>query len=314
VVTGGLLALASGCGGGAPRDVAGPTPPSGMPATPPCDEPRLVELDAWLAESPGDGELSVVPRLSAMRGLDDPTFGPRQHAEVLWTGCAVERLSIATSQEWLRAGPLAEVAIATAGWLREVGVSPARVRAYARALAGLNAPSVPSLAQRFPEDGLGDPPPPPPPPPPRGRARHTTTAGTALPSAGGVDGVEGGSRYGRSPVTGLDVTLSFYLGREDIAQSFALTVREAAPALARCFEAFAAPGRLTLRLLVADGIAQDGELLRVRDVGNVKHVETLNADPAFTRCLLARAGRLHFAPFARPTTVELDLSPHRPAP
>ena len=65
---------------------------------------------------------------------------------------------------------------------------------------------------------------------------------------------------------------------------------------------------MSLRLVIADGAAQEAELLRIRKSGNTTHIDHLDVDPRLQRCLFARAARIKFKSLAAPTTIDLDLS------
>ena len=189
---------------------------------------------AGLSVAEGDLALFVSacpggPRVIAEAGrrMGDPHFGPREEALAWWDGCGVERFHVATREEWSRAGAGALLAIVTAHWMRETAkLSPARLRTYTRALAGLDAPLKRSLAERYPDDGLG--------------------------GAGG---------RAADPAS-IDVALSDFEGASDVADSFTSTLRAERGRLAACF-AQPSPSSLSLKLTIADGAAQEGELVRI---------------------------------------------------
>lgn len=214
-----------------------------------------------------------------LHSMDEPQFGPRERARLIWDRCRVEQLGVATADDWARAGRTAELALLLAAWMRETKQAPARVRAYTRALAGLDEPRPKTLAELYPDDGLAP-------------NRSPRPAGAAT----------------------MESKLSHYLGRKDLAEALAETVSRDRADLARCFNLPAAPPDLTLKLVIADGVAQQGMLLSVREVGYVIHEDPLRAEPAFVRCMLARAARLRFQVFANPTTIEVHLSPLRERP
>ncbi len=212
------------------------------------------------------------PRVVLAMGehLADPAFGPRQRAQTLWAGCGVAALDIATPDEWLRAGPTAELALAAHAWMLDAHLSPSRVRSYTRALAELDAPRKATLAERFASDGMA---------------------------------------AGRPPASSVELAtrLGHYVGTESLAQRLSRTIQEHRADLAPCFAGHALPRALTLRLVVADGVAQDGELVTVETVGHSATVRHYSSEPGFERCVLARAGRFGFEPFASPTTIEVAI-------
>jgi len=292
-----------------------------------CDEAKLASLDRGLTEMPGDLHLSVAgaglveacrlapaldkafrkvlmtgedsfarlagasvaqgdpalflsacpggPRVmaDAARRFGDPRVGPREEALAWWDGCRVERFAVATREEWSRAGAGALLAIVTAQWLRETAkLSPARVRTYTRALAGLDAPAKRTLADRYPDDGLG---------------------------------VAGGRAAGAAAI---EVALSDFEGASDVADEYVATLRTERARLADCFAAPAAPKALSMRLTIADGAAQEGELVRISKSGSTTRIDHLDADPRLERCLLARVARIRFKTLAAPTKIYVAVT------
>lgn len=257
------------------------------------------DLALWKRACTGGPQVIV----DAGRRLGDPSWGPRERAQALWKGCGVDRLGVATADEWKRAGKGAVLAIATAQWLRETAkLAPARTRAYTRAIAGLDEPVVRTLAEQYPDDGLagGDavPPPPPPPPPPPRRGLRSPPPTRAHDRQIGPPLVPGS----------LDVQLASYLGRSDIAAQLAAAAQADRARLEACFQAFSGELPITLAVVIADGVAQRGELLSVREVDGVKHVSGAAVEPQLERCLLSRIGRVRFPSFSAPTRLELSLS------
>lgn len=250
----------------------------------------------WQRACPGGPR--VIAELG--RAVDDPGLGPRSRAQTLWTGCGMARLGVATADEWARAGNSAILGIAAAQWLRDAAkLSPARLRAYTRALAGLDDPVAPPLAEQYPDDGLGE----------NGAAPLPATPPHEVRSPPPKRPRPAERRAGPRMTPGsIELRLSSSLGRTDLAAQYAATLQAERGQLEPCFDAFPAGLPTTLGLVIAGGVAQHGELVSRRMFDPVTRAYHTIGDPQLERCLLARIGRIQFARFSAPIKLELTLS------
>ena len=214
-----------------------------------------------------------------------PNFGPRERARVLWVNCAMDRLDVATADEWSRALS-GELALIMRTALAEAGVSPARVRVYVRAIARLDRPAQKTLADAYPDE---------------------LAYAAATPGIGGST-IGGRTSDPSASPRALEMNLAFYEGFESNAKSYVETVKASTASLVPCFSAHTAPRDFVLQLRIADGVAEDGDLVSQRVTGpNATEIEPLRTEPEFRRCILSRAGALHFEHHASPTSIGVEL-------
>ncbi len=240
-------------------------------------EAVIADPALWARACPGgQGVLNDIAQSYAAQ----PSFGRREHAQMLWFGCRIGALDIAGEEEWARAGATAELTLLLLQWMREEKFSPSRIRAYSRVLADFEAPE-----ESDPRHPIASP-------------SDTAPHATERLGVGGEGEVRTTrDRQDLAPDPLLEVTIfndnSANKSVPAHTKLLAEHVRTFKNASLPCFEKNAVGStRIFLHVRIFGGAAHEEEVLsRVDGTNDLQPF----ADAKFNQCLLAHLARTTFA-------------------